>query len=91
MIVPGLALTGGLDLLEAAAAGLLPIAAFAGAVVSQYLAAGDVSLVPAVVMVLPGVAGGAFGIAWARRLPRQVLQRVFAAVLVVIGVYMAAA
>lgn len=88
MIVPALVLIGGLDLLDAAAAGLLPIAAFAAAVGVQYQLAGHVSLPDAGVMVPAGLLAGALGIAFARRVPKRLLQGTFALILVVIGIYM---
>jgi uncharacterized membrane protein YfcA len=88
MIVPALALLGRLELVEAAAAGLLPIGVFAAAVSAQYFLAGDVSVGLAAAMLPPGVVAGALGAELARRMPRRALQRVFAVVLVAVGIYM---
>jgi uncharacterized protein len=89
MIVPGLMLVGGLELALAAAVSLLPIATFAGIVGVEYWIAGDLRPLWSALMLLAGVPGGAFGIWLSKRLSKVVMLRVFAAVLVVLGVYMA--
>jgi uncharacterized protein len=88
MIVPGLILVGGLALNDAAATALLPIAAFASLVGLEYWTAGDVNAVVVGVMLAPGIAGGLLGIWMARRLSKRIMQRAFALLLVLIGVYM---
>ena len=89
MIVPGLILAGGLTLSEAAAASLLPIAAFSGLVGIEYLAAGSVDLSTSGFMLGSGIFGGLIGVWLATRLPKKIMQRVFALSLVLIGAYMA--
>jgi uncharacterized protein len=88
MIVPGLMLVGGLELAVAAAVSLLPIAAFAGIVGVEYWMAGDIRPWWSALMLAGGVPGGAFGIWLGKRLSKVVMLRVFAAVLVALGVYM---
>lgn len=87
MIVPGLALVGGLELQEAAMVSLLPIAAFAGLDGIQYLSAGRVDLPLSGLMLLVGLVGGLVGIKLGARLPKRVLQGIFAAFLALLGVY----
>jgi uncharacterized membrane protein YfcA len=88
MIVPALALAGGLELAQAAAAALLPIAAFSGWVGLQYWAAGNADPTLAGAMLAPGLAGGFLGMDLGRRLSRRTTQRVFAAFLVALAIYM---
>jgi uncharacterized protein len=88
MIVPGLILAGGLALNDAAATALLPIAAFASLVGFEYWTAGDVNPLVAGAMIVPGILGGISGIWMAQRLPKRTMQRLFALLLVLIGVYM---
>jgi uncharacterized protein len=88
MIVPGLILVGGLALNDAAATALLPIAAFASLVGFEYWSAGDVNALVVGLMLVPGIAGGMFGIWMAQRLSKRIMQRAFALLLVLIGVYM---
>ena len=90
MIVPALALTAGMDLIDAAAAGLLPITAFAGWIGTQYWAAGSTDLGFALWMLVPGVLGGLIGIRLGQILSRQTSQRVFAIFLILLGIYMIA-
>jgi uncharacterized protein len=88
MIVPGLMLVGGLELALAAAVSLLPIAIFAGIVGVEYWIAGDIRPWWSALMLVGGIPGGAFGIWLGRRLSKVAMLRVFAAVLVALGVYM---
>jgi uncharacterized protein len=89
MIVPALALTGGLDLIEAAGASLISIALFAGWIGVQYWFAGSVNSSAAFIELLPGIVGGVIGIWLGQRLSKKFTQRVFAAFLVALGLYMA--
>jgi uncharacterized membrane protein YfcA len=90
MIVPGIALTAGIDLTEAAAASLLPISLFSGLIGVQYATAGDVN--PAIIglMLVAGLIGGRIGIGLGSRVSKRVTQRIFAAFLVLLGLYMSA-
>jgi uncharacterized membrane protein YfcA len=88
MIVPGLMLAGGLELGLAARTALLPIAAFAGLVGIEYLAAGSVRTSWSLWMLLGGLIGGAAGIWLSDHLPLKTMQRAFAAFLVGTGIYM---
>jgi len=90
LIVPALMLVGGLELAEAAAAALVPIAAFALLVGAEYASSGQVAFGLAVIMALAGLIGGLFGIGLGARLPKKRLQQVFALLLVAIGIYMLA-
>jgi uncharacterized protein len=88
MIVPALMWTGGLDLIEAAAASLIPIVAFSGWIGFAYWRAGSVDLRLSALMLIGGLAGGIIGVRMGQRLPKRVTQRIFAGLLVGIGLYM---
>jgi uncharacterized protein len=88
MIVPAIALAGQVDLLDAAAAGLVPIAAFSGWIGIQYWAAGDVRVSLVLAMFVAGVVGGGIGIALAERLSKRLTQRIFGLFLACLGIYM---
>jgi uncharacterized protein len=88
MIVPGLSLAGGLELTEAAAASLLPIAAFSGWIGAEYWKAGSVNLSIAGMMLAAGLVGGMIGIWLGQRLSKRATQRVFAVFLCLLGLYM---
>lgn len=87
MIVPALMVVGGLELGEATASALLPIAAFTALVGVQYLRAGYIDYTDSAYMLAGGAVGGVVGVTLARHLPKRVVQRCFAAALSVIGVY----
>jgi uncharacterized protein len=88
LIVPALVLTGGLDLMEAAAASLIPIVLFSGGISVAYCKGGAVDLGMAGLMLAGGLAGGIIGVRLGERLPKRVTQRIFAGLLVGIGLYM---
>jgi uncharacterized membrane protein YfcA len=87
MIVPALMLAGGLDLGLSARTALLPIAAFSGLVGVEYLAAGSVKVSWSLGMFAGGIVGGAVGIWLTEHLPLKIIQRAFAAFLLLIGAY----
>jgi uncharacterized protein len=89
MIVPALMLVGGLELPIAAPIALLPIAAFAGVVGAEYWLAGEIRPLWSALMLLAGIPSGAAGFWLSNRLSKVVVLRVFAALLVALGIYMA--
>jgi uncharacterized membrane protein YfcA len=89
MIVPALIIAGDLTLREAAATSLLPIAAFSALVGIEYWAAHTIDLNTTGFMLGAGILGGVTGVWLATRLPKKIMQRVFATALVLIGAYMA--
>lgn len=88
MIVPALAVLGGLELMDAAATALMPVALFAAWVAVQYWTSGSVAAGPSLAMLPTGIGGGLAGAWLGGRLPRRTAQRVFAGFLVALGVYM---
>jgi uncharacterized membrane protein YfcA len=88
MIVPAIALAAEVELLDAAAAALVPIAAFSGWIGAQYWAAGDVHAGLVLAMLVAGVAGGGARIALSKRLFERLTQRVFGLFLACLGAYM---
>ncbi len=88
MIVPALAILGEMELMDAASAGLVPIAAFAGWIGLQYWYAGSVQLPAVGLMFVPGFAGGVLGVKLGQRLPKKMVQRIFALFLICLGLYM---
>lgn len=87
MIVPALALTANLELMQAAASSLLPIAAFAGLVGTTYLMAGQIQVWLSAIMLGVGIAGGFLGIKLSKRLGKTIMYRLFATFLVLLGLY----
>ncbi len=88
MIVPALILAGKLDITEAAGTAIIPIVVFTGLAGIEYWFAGSVEFNIAYAMVLPGILFGIFGIWLSKRLPKPIMQKMFAGFLVLIGVYM---
>lgn len=87
MIVPALALTANIELIQAAASSLLPIAAFAGLVGTTYLMAGQIDVLLSVIMFVAGMFGGFLGIQLGRRINKTTIYRIFATFLVLLGIY----
>ncbi len=90
LVVPVLMLVAGMDLVQAAATAMVPIAAFAGWIAIQYWFSGDADPSFALAMVPPGVAAGFGGMWLGRHVPRSLSQQAFAGFLVALGVYMVA-
>jgi len=88
MIVPALAVFGGLELMDAAVTALMPVALFAAWVAVQYWTSGSVAAGASLAMLPTGVGGGVAGAWLGRHLSRRTAQRIFAGFLVVLGVYM---
>ena len=88
MIVPAMALTANIELIEAAASSLLPIAAFAGLVGATYLFAGQIDLWLSAIMFAAGMFGGFLGVRLGRRVGKTTTYRIFATFLVLLGIYM---
>lgn len=88
MIVPGTSWAARIDLKAAAAASLIPIAAFAALVGVRYTSAGSVSLPHAGIMALTGIIFGSLGIWLSAKVATKRFQQAFAGLLVVLGIYM---
>ncbi|MGH9169444.1 MAG: sulfite exporter TauE/SafE family protein [Acidimicrobiales bacterium] len=88
MIVPGTSWAAKIDLKVAAAASLIPITAFAAFVGGRYAVAGSTSFPHAGIMALTGIVFGSFGIWLSTKVPTTPFQRVFAGLLVLVGIYM---
>lgn len=87
MIVPALMLVAGLELREAAAAALLPIATFTALVGIRYLGAGYVDFAASALMLGGGAVGGIAGVYLVRHLPKRIVQQSFAVALTAMAVY----
>lgn len=87
MIVPAMALTANIELVQAAASSLLPIAAFAGLVGVTYFMAGQIDYWLSAIMFISGIFGGFLGIQLGRRVGKTTTYRIFATFLVLLGIY----
>ena len=92
LIVPALSLICGLATLEAIGSSLLSVGAFGLTTAVNYAVSGMIDWTIAAIFLAGGVAGGALGAASAGRLARNklVLNRVFGAVVMSVGLYMLA-
>ncbi|HKI57063.1 MAG TPA: sulfite exporter TauE/SafE family protein [Trueperaceae bacterium] len=88
MIVPALAAVAGLELMDAAATALVPVALFAAWVGVQYWLSGAVATPVSAVMLPAGIGGGVAGGWLGRRLSKTQAQRIFAVFLVLLGAYL---
>jgi hypothetical protein len=92
LIVPGLMLGSGMPLLNAVGSSLFSVAAFGFATAANYAWSGMIDWPVAAVFIAGGALGGLPGIYLATRLAlrRQVLARIFAAIVLAVAIYMAA-
>lgn len=92
LIVPGLVLATGMDLIHAVGSSLVSVGSFGLATALSYAASGLIDGRVALLFVGGGIGGGWVGVALARRLARTrtALNRIFAATIVVVAVYMLA-
>ncbi len=92
LIVPGLMLAGGMDILHAIGTSLFAVGAFGLTAAINYALSGLIDWPLAAAFIAGGVAGGWLGAAAATRLGRRrgALQMVFAAVIVMVALYMLA-
>lgn len=90
LIVPGLVLATGMDMIHAIGSSLVSVGAFGLTTTLNYAAAGLVDLRIALLFVAGGVLGGWAGAALARRLARQraALNYVFAAAIAAVALFM---
>ena len=91
LIVPGLMLGSGMPMLYAIGSSLFSVAAFGFTTAANYAWSGLIDWPVALVFIAGGAMGGLLGIRLATRLAarRDVLTRIFAAVVLVVAVYMA--
>ncbi len=88
VIVPALVLTSGMDIHRAVATSLLVIALVSAAGVASYLAAGrPLPLESTALFVAGGVAGMGLGTLLARRISGPGLQKIFAAAMLLVAVF----
>jgi uncharacterized membrane protein YfcA len=88
VIVPALVLFSGMDIRRAVATSLLVVALVSTSGVASYVLAGrSIDLTIGGAFVAGGVAGMFLGTAWGRRISGPVLQRGFAAAMVLVGVF----
>ena len=92
LIVPGLIAATGMPLINAIGSSLFAVSAFGLTTAASYAASGLVDWPLAGLFILGGAAGGFGGIALARRLSshKHTLTRVFSAIVIAVGVYVAA-
>jgi uncharacterized protein len=91
LIVPGLMLGSGMPMLYAVGSSLFSVAAFGFTTAGSYAWSGLIDWPVALVFIAGGAAGGVLGVHLATRLAarRQVLTRVFAALVLAVAAYMA--
>ena len=92
LVVPGLILATGMPLIFAVGTSLIAVSAFGAATAANYAISGLINWPLAALFVLGGIAGGAAGVALGNSLTtrKQALSRMFAALVIVVGVYIVA-
>jgi uncharacterized membrane protein YfcA len=66
----------------------LPISAFAALVGLDYFLAGSVTVRLSLLMLVAGLAGGAYGIWLSKRVTKKTMLQIFAVFLALLGIYM---
>ena len=89
LIVPGLILATGMPLIFAIGTSLVAVSAFSAATAASYALSGLIDWPLAVLFVIGGVAGGVAGVSVGKALStrKQALGRVFAVLVIVVGLY----
>ncbi|MGC8631445.1 MAG: sulfite exporter TauE/SafE family protein [Thermoprotei archaeon] len=88
LIVPGLILSGGLNIIEAVGTSLIAVGTFGVTTAARYALSGEVNVVVAVLYVVGGIVGGWGGAKLAGRMPKRTLTQIFAVIIIVVGIYM---
>jgi uncharacterized membrane protein YfcA len=89
LIVPGLILATGMPLIFAIGTSLVAVAVFGAATAASYAVSGFIDWTIAALFVLGGIAGGVPGVLLGKALAarKQVLERVFAILVIAVGLY----
>jgi len=88
LIVPGLIISGGLNIIEAVGTSLIAVGTFGIITAARYTLSGEVNAVVAVLYVVGGILGGWGGAKLAGRIPKMRLTQVFAIIIIVVALYM---
>ena len=87
LIVPMMMYSGGLSIIDAIGTSLISVSAFGFTTATNYIAAGNVDLIIAIMFVVGGLVGGLIGIKLMDKIPKEALGTIFAGVLFVIAGY----
>lgn len=88
LIIPGLMVATGMELTDAIATGLIPFSLFSLWIGIQNWESGTVVMNDSLIMLFAGAIGGWFGIQLSKRLSQQMMQKVFAVIMLLLGTYM---
>lgn len=87
LIMPSLMFTSGLSITEAIATSLIPVSAFGFTTATVYGIEGNVNWLISLFFVIGGIAGGFIGTRVMNKIPKKLLMKVFAMVLVIVASY----
>ncbi len=88
LIVPGLIISGGLNIIEAVGTSLIAVGTFGVTTAARYAISGEVNVLVAALYVVGGILGGWGGAKLAGRMPKRRLTQVFAVIIIVVALYM---
>ncbi len=88
LIVPGLIVSGGLNIIEAVGTSLIAVGTFGVTTAFRYAISGEINWLIAALFVIGGVAGGWGGARIAGRMPKHRLTQVFAIIIIIVALYM---
>ncbi|MEM4089708.1 MAG: sulfite exporter TauE/SafE family protein [Thermoplasmatales archaeon] len=87
LIVPGLLFGGGLNITQAVGTSLISVGTFGVTTAIRYAFSGELNIILSAFFILGGIAGGWAGARIANRLPKRILTEIFAAIVIIVAIY----
>ncbi|MEM4213387.1 MAG: sulfite exporter TauE/SafE family protein, partial [Thermoplasmatales archaeon] len=87
LIVPGLLLGGGLNITQAVGTSLISVGTFGVTTAIRYAISGELNVLLSALFIVGGIAGGWIGARIANRLPKKILTEIFAAIVIIVAIY----
>ena len=88
LIVPGLIFSAGLCMLRAVGTSLIAVGTFGVVSAIRYTMAGEISVLISLLYLAGGVAGGYLGTKVATSIPRGMLRKIFAIIIILVAIYL---
>jgi len=88
LIVPGLIFSAGLCMLRAVGTSLIAVGTFGVVSAIRYTMAGEISVLISLLYLAGGVAGGYLGTKIATSIPRGMLRKIFAIIIILVAIYL---
>ncbi len=88
LIVPGLIYSAGFNIIQAVGTSLVSVGTFGVVTAARYAVSGDLNIFVTVLFIAGGIFGGWIGSHFASRMPKRTLTKVFAVIIIIVGIYM---